>query len=168
MPQGSAVAAAAHQVVVSVDPGTGNVRILAYTAVHDCGTILNPTVVEGQVMGGVVAGIGTGLLEEIRYDERGQLLTSTLMDYLMPAATELPDITIAHLQTPSPLNPLGAKGAGEGGAVPAPAALAAAVEDALRPFRAEITQIPTTPFRVKSLITAAQKQHNSHQPQEAS
>jgi len=168
MPQGSAVAAAAHQVVVSVDPGTGNVRILAYTAVHDCGTILNPTVVEGQVMGGVVAGIGTGLLEEIRYDERGQLLTSTLMDYLMPAATELPDIMIAHLQTPSPLNPLGAKGAGEGGAVPAPAALAAAVEDALRPFRAEITQIPTTPFRVKSLIAAAQKQHNSHQPREES
>ena len=119
-------------------------------------------------MGGVVAGIGTGLLEEIRYDERGQLLTSTLIDYLMPAAAEMPDITIAHLQTPSPLNPLGAKGVGEGGAIPAPAALAAAVEDALRPFHAEITQIPTTPFRVKSLIAAAQKQHNSHQPREES
>ena len=167
-PQGSAVAAGAHLVVVSVDPGAGNVRILAYTAVHDCGTILNPLVVEGQVMGGVVAGIGTGLLEEIRYDERGQLLTSTLIDYLMPAAAEMPDITIAHLQTPSPLNPLGAKGVGEGGAIPAPAALAAAVEDALRPFHAENTQIPTTPFRVKSLIAAAQKQHNSHQPREES
>ena len=84
------------------------------------------------------------------------------------AAAEMPDITIAHLETPSPLNPLGAKGVGEGGAIPAPAALAAAVEDALRPFYAEITQIPTTPFRVKSLIAAAQKQHNSHQPQEES
>jgi CO/xanthine dehydrogenase Mo-binding subunit len=168
IPQGPTYAAGAHQVVVSVDPGTGNVRILAYTAVHDCGTILNPLIVEGQVIGGVVAGIGTGLLEEISYDERGQLLTSTLMDYLMPAAGEMPDITIAHLETPSPLNPLGAKGVGEGGAVPAPAAIAAAVEDALRPFHAEITQIPTTPLRVKSLIAAAHKQHNSDQPQEAS
>jgi carbon-monoxide dehydrogenase large subunit len=168
MPQGSAVAAGAHLVVVSVDPGTGNVRILAYTAVHDCGTILNPLVVEGQVMGGVVAGIGTALLEEIRYDEQGQLLTGTLMDYLVPAAAEMPDIAIAHLQTPSPLNPLGAKGVGEGGAVPAPAAVAAAVEDALRPFGAVITQIPITPSRVKSLIAAAQKHHNNNQPREAS
>lgn len=160
-PQGSAVAAGAHLVVVAVEPGTGNVHILAYTAVHDCGTILNPLIVEGQVMGGVVAGIGTGLLEEMVYDEQGQLLTGTLADYLVPGAVEMPDITIAHLQTPSPLNPLGAKGVGEGGAVPAPAALAAAVEDALHQFEAEIAQIPITPSRVIGLIAAAQKQLNS-------
>jgi CO/xanthine dehydrogenase Mo-binding subunit len=101
------------------------------------------------------------LLEEMVYDEQGQLLTGTLADYLVPGAVEMPDITIAHLQTPSPLNPLGAKGVGEGGAVPAPAALAAAVEDALHQFGAEIAQIPITPSRVIGLIAAAQKQLNS-------
>ena len=154
VPQGSAYASGAHLVVVSVDPETGFIRILSYTAVHDCGTLLNPTIVEGQVMGGVVAGIGTGLLEEVRYDERGQLLTGTLMDYLLPAAVEMPDMTIAHLETPSPLNPLGAKGAGEGGTIPAPAAIAAAVEDALRPYHAEISHIPITPQRVRNLIAS--------------
>ncbi len=157
LPRGSAYAAAAHLVVVAVDPETGNVRILAYTAAHDCGTILNPLIVEGQVMGGVIAGIGTALLEEVRYDEQGQLLTSSLMDYLLPAAVEMPDITITHIETPSPLNPLGAKGAGEGGTIPAPAAIVAAVEDALRPFHVEVKHIPLTPLHVRNLIAASKK-----------
>ncbi len=153
-PPGSTYAAGAHVAVVEIDPATGAIRLAAYTAIHDCGTLLNPLIVEGQVMGGVVAGIGTGLFEEVRFNEEGQLLTSTLMDYLLPGAAELPDLTIAHLETPSPLNPLGAKGAGEGGTIPAPAAIAAAVEDALRMFDVEITQIPITPARVKKWIAA--------------
>jgi len=156
IPKGSTYAAGAHLAIVEVDPETGAIRLVSYTAVHDCGTLLNPLIVEGQVMGGVVAGIGTGLFEEVRFNEDGQLLTSTLMDYLLPGAAELPDLTIAHLETPSPLNPLGAKGAGEGGAIPAPAAIVAAVEDALRPFHVEITQIPVTPARVRQWIVALQ------------
>jgi CO/xanthine dehydrogenase Mo-binding subunit len=152
VPQSATYASAAHLAVVDVDPEIGSIRILAYTAVHDCGTLLNPLVVDGQVMGGVVAGIGTALFEEVRYDEQGQLLTGSLMDYLMPAAVEMPDITIAHIETPSPLNPLGAKGAGEGGTIPAPAAIVAAIEDALRPFHAEIDHIPVTPLRIKTLL----------------
>lgn len=154
IPQGSTYAAGAHLVVVEIDPETGALRLIAYTAVHDCGTLLNPLIVEGQVMGGVVAGIGTGLLEEVRFNDDGQLLTSTLMDYLLPGAAELPDMTIAHLETPSPLNPLGAKGAGEGGTIPAPAAIVAAVEDALRAYNIEITRIPVTPARIKKWIGA--------------
>ena len=157
-PQGAAYAAAAHLVVVSVDPETGNVRILSYAAVHDCGTLLNPLIVDGQVMGGIVAGIGTALLEEVRYDEHGQLLTGTLMDYLMPAAAEMPDMIIDHIETSSPLNPLGAKGAGEGGTIPSPAAIIAAIEDALRPFHAEINQIPVTPLRVYNMIARARRE----------
>ncbi|QBD77622.1 xanthine dehydrogenase family protein molybdopterin-binding subunit [Ktedonosporobacter rubrisoli] len=157
-PSGSVYAAAAHLAVVEVDAQTGRISILDYTAIHDCGTILNPLVVDGQVMGGVVAGIGTAMFEEVRYDEQGQLLTSTLVDYLMPAAAEMPDIKVAHIQTPTPLNPLGAKGAGEGGAIPSPAAIVAAVEDALRPFQVSICQIPVTPQRIQKLINAAKKQ----------
>lgn len=156
IPTGPTYAAGSHLVVVEIDPETGAIRLLAYTAVHDCGTLLNPLVVEGQVMGGVVAGIGTGLFEEVRFSEDGQLLTSTLMDYLLPGAAEMPDMTIAHLEIPSPLNPLGAKGAGEGGTIPAPAAIVAAVEDALRGFQVEITQIPITPARIKTWLAASQ------------
>ena len=156
MPTIPTYAAGSHLAVVEIDPETGAIRLLAYTVVHDCGTLLNPLVVEGQVMGGVVAGIGTGLFEEVRFSEDGQLLTSTLMDYLLPGAAEMPDMTIAHLETPSPLNPLGAKGAGEGGTIPAPAAIVAAVEDALRGFQVEITQIPITPARIKTWLAASQ------------
>lgn len=129
-PQGAAYSASAHVAVVEVDPETRGVRLLAYTAAHDCGTLINPLVVEGQVLGGVVAGIGTGLFEELHYTPEGQLVTSTLMDYLIPGPVELPEILLSHQETPSPLNPLGAKGAGEGGTIPAPAALLAAIEDA--------------------------------------
>lgn len=129
-PKGAAYSASAHVAVVEVDPETRGVTVLAYTAAHDCGTLINPLVVDGQVLGGVVAGIGTGLYEELQYTTDGQLVTSTLMDYLIPGPVELPEIRLAHQETRSPLNPLGAKGAGEGGTIPAPAALLAAIEDA--------------------------------------
>ena len=130
-PKGAAYTASGQCAVVKVDRRTGEVRLIDYAAVHDCGTVLHPVVVEGQVVGGVVAGIGTALFEKVVYDEAGQLLTSTLMDYLLPAAAELPEMRTANLVTPTGLNPLGAKGVGESGAITAPAAIVSAVEDAL-------------------------------------
>jgi 2-furoyl-CoA dehydrogenase large subunit len=139
---------AAHCCLVEIDQRTGEVRILKYVVVHDCGRELNPAIVEGMVQGSTVHGIGAALLEEFRYDERGQLLTSTLMDYLKPTALDVPDIEVDHLSTPSPFTPLGAKGVGEGGAIPGPVAVANAVEDALAEFGVVIRSLPITPERV--------------------
>jgi carbon-monoxide dehydrogenase large subunit len=107
------------------------VRLLRYVAVDDCGVMINPMVVEGQVHGGIAHGIGNALLERVVYDEGGQLVTGTLMDYALPRAADVPGFEVHHVVTPSPLNPLGVKGAGEGGTLPAPAAIANAVADAL-------------------------------------
>ena len=120
--------------MVEVDAGTGAVTLLRYLVAHDCGKVINPVIVEGQIHGGVAQGVGGGLLEEMVYDEQGQLLTGTFMDYLVPTAMELPPIETVHLEYPSPRNPLGIKGIGEGGAISPPAAIANAVEDALAPF----------------------------------
>jgi 2-furoyl-CoA dehydrogenase large subunit len=139
---------AAHCCLVEVDAATGRVRILAYVVVHDCGRELNPLIVEGMVHGSTAHGIGAALLEEFRYDESGQLLTSTFMDYLKPTALDVPDIDVGRLEHPSPFTPLGAKGVGEGGAIPAPAAVANAVEDALAPFGVTIRRLPITPETV--------------------
>jgi 2-furoyl-CoA dehydrogenase large subunit len=139
---------AAHCCLVEVDRRTGEVRILKYVVVHDCGRELNPAIVEGMVQGSTVHGIGAALLEEFRYDERGQLLTSTLMDYLKPSTLDVPDIDVDHLSTPSPFTPLGAKGVGEGGAIPGPVAVANAVEDALAEFGVVIQSLPIRPERV--------------------
>jgi 2-furoyl-CoA dehydrogenase large subunit len=139
---------AAHCCLVEIERRTGEIRILKYVVVHDCGRELNPAIVEGMVQGSTVHGIGAALLEEFRYDERGQLLTSTLMDYLKPTALDIPDIDVDHLSTPSPFTPLGAKGVGEGGAIPGPVAVANAVEDALAEFGVVIRSLPITPERV--------------------
>jgi 2-furoyl-CoA dehydrogenase large subunit len=139
---------AAHCCLVEVHPRTGVVRILKYVVVHDCGRELNPLIVEGMVHGSTVHGIGAALLEEFRYDEHGQLLTSTFMDYLKPTATDVPAIEVVRLEHPSPFTPLGAKGVGEGGAIPGPATVANAVEDALAPFGVTIRALPVTPERV--------------------
>ena len=139
---------AAHVCVVEVDPGTGGVRILRHVVVHDCGRELNPLIVEGMVHGSTVHGMGAALLEEFRYDERGQLLTGTFMDYLKPTALDVPDIEVGRLEHPSPVTPLGAKGVGEGGAIPGPAAVANAVEDALAPLGVVIRGLPITPERI--------------------
>lgn len=144
----STYSSGAHAVVVEVDRETGAVRLLRYVAVDDCGTMINPMVVEGQVHGGIAHGIGNALLEEVAYDTAGQLLTGTLMDYALPRATDLPSLTVHHVVTPSPLNPLGVKGAGEGGTIPAPAAIANAVADALRPLAVEVREMPLTRERL--------------------
>jgi carbon-monoxide dehydrogenase large subunit len=147
---------AVHVAVVEVDPGTGAVRLLRYVVAHDCGRLINPVIVEGQIHGGVAQGVGGGLLEEMVYDDEGQLLTGTFMDYLVPTAMELPPIETVHLEYPSPRNPLGIKGIGEGGAISPPAALANAVEDALAPFGVRVTRAPLGPSAVLDLIAAAQ------------
>jgi len=146
---------AVHVALVEVDPGTGAVRLLRYVVAHDCGRVINPTIVEGQIHGGVAQGVGGALLEEMVYDDAGQLLTGTLMDYLVPTAMELPPIETVHLEYPSPRNPLGIKGVGEGGAISPPAAIANAVEDALAPFGVTVTRTPLGPAVVEALLHAA-------------
>jgi len=119
---------------------------------HDCGTIINPKIVDGQIIGGVVHGIGNALFERMIYSEGGQPLTNTYADYLLPLATEMPNIEIVHEESPSPLNVLGVKGVGEGGTIPATAAVVAAVEDALKEFNVEIDYYPINPQHLTELI----------------
>jgi len=148
-------ASAVHVAQVEVDPGTGYVQLLKYVVAHDCGKVINPTIVEGQVHGGVAQGVGGALFEEMAYDAEGQLLTGTLMDYLVPSATDLPRIDTVHLEYPSPRNPLGMKGLGEGGAISPPAAIANAIDDALAPLGVRITGTPASPARVLHAIETA-------------
>ena len=129
-PPQSTFANGMHAVVVETDPDTAEISILRYCVVHDCGTVINPMILEGQMHGGVAQGVGGALYERMEYDEAGQLLNASYMDFLMPYASEVPHIEIDHLETPSPLNPLGVKGAGEAGVIPGSAAIAAAIEDA--------------------------------------
>ncbi len=129
-PPRSTFANGMHAVIVETDPLTADIKILRYCVVHDCGTIINPMIVEGQIHGGVAQGVGGALYERMEYDETGQLLNASYMDFLMPYASEVPEIEIDHLETPSPLNPLGVKGAGEAGVIPGSAAIASAIEDA--------------------------------------
>lgn len=131
-----------HAAIVETDPDTADIRLLRYCVVHDCGPMLNPMIVEGQVHGGVAQGVGGALYERLAYDGDGQLLNASFMDFLMPFATEVPHIETDHLETPSPLNPLGIKGAGEAGTIPTSAAIASAIEDA-EGFR--ITRMPISP-----------------------
>ena len=126
----STFASGMHAVVVETDPETAEIRVLRYCVVHDCGTLVNPMIVEGQIHGGVAQGVGGALYERMEYDENGQLLNASFMDFLMPYSTEVPVIETDHLETPSPLNPLGIKGAGEAGVIPGMAVFAAAIEDA--------------------------------------
>lgn len=139
-------------VQVEVDIDTGEVKIIDYTTIHDAGKLLNPNIVEGQIMGGLAHGLGAALYEELAYDERGQFLTGSFMDYLCPTATEIPNVTIKHIETPSPLTPLGAKGLGEGNTMSAPVVIANAVTDALKPFNISIDQLPLSPNRIWSKI----------------
>jgi carbon-monoxide dehydrogenase large subunit len=141
----AAFSGAVHIASVEVDADTGRVDVRGYTVVEDCGPVINPTIVEGQIHGALAQGIGEALGEELVYDERGQLLTGTLMDYAMPVASALPAFVVGHLETPSPHTPGGMKGMGEGGTVGAPAAIANAVADALRPLGASVTTLPIRP-----------------------
>jgi CO/xanthine dehydrogenase Mo-binding subunit len=146
---------ACHLILVEVDPETGKVEILRYYIADDCGTRLNPTNVEGMIQGGVAQGVGAALLEEYVYDEEGQLLTSTLMDYLLPTIHDVPMTEKAALVTPSPFTPLGAKGVGEGAIHTTPAAVLCAINDALSPLGVRATEVPATPNRLWKLIRDA-------------
>jgi carbon-monoxide dehydrogenase large subunit len=154
-PSQSTFAHGCHAAIVEVDPTSGQVRILRYVVHHDCGTLVNPTIVEGQIHGGVAQGIGGALYERIVYDEDGQPLTTSFMDFLIPTAVEVPGIEVVHTETPSPLNPLGVKGVGEAGAIPVPALLAEAIDDALAPFGVRVREMPLTPVRLLELVRAA-------------
>ena len=138
--------------VVAVDADTGKVEILDYAVVEDCGTVVNPLIVDGQIVGGIAQGIGTALYEEIPFNEAGQPLATTLGDYLLPGAPEIPEIKIAHMSTPTPHTEYGMKGMGEGGAISPPAAIANAIRDALRKIGAEVNETPMTPRRVRAAI----------------
>jgi carbon-monoxide dehydrogenase large subunit len=144
-----------HVAAVEVDVETGMVKILNYALAHDCGRIINPMIVEGQIWGGIACGIGNALLEEHAYDKNGQLLTGSFMDYAMPGASHIPDVKIVHQETPSTLNPLGVRGAGEAGTIPVPAVIGNAVEDALRPLGIKINAHPLTPVRLWKLLQGA-------------
>jgi len=143
--------------VIALDPQTGGIEILDYVVVEDCGVMVNPMVVEGQTTGGIAQGIGTALYEEMPYDEFGTPLASTLADYVMPGATEVPRLRIEHFETPSPHTEFGAKGMGEGGGIAPPAVLFNAVNDALHTygFSAEVTQTPLTPERMLTVLMSA-------------
>jgi carbon-monoxide dehydrogenase large subunit len=141
-----------HVAEVEVDIQTGAVRILNYSVAHDSGTLINPLIVDGQIQGGVAHGIGNALFELMAYDANAQPLTTTFADYLLSSSTEVPAVKSAHLETPSPLNPLGVKGAGEGGTIPAAAAIIAAIENALQPFGIRFTDSPLTPDRIVAAI----------------
>ncbi len=153
-----AYANACHVVEVEVDIETGQVRILRYVAQHDHGVQVNPMIVDGQTRGGIAHGIGNALYEYMGYDKGGQPTTTTFADYLLPSSTEVPTIESFYTSAPSPLNPLGVKGAGEAGVIPSAAAIISAVENALEPFGVRITQVPLFPYRVLELITAARAQ----------
>ncbi len=145
----------AHACALEVDVETGAVRLLRYVAVHDCGRPINPMIVEGQLHGGIVQGIGSALLEEVVHDAAGQLLTGTLMEYGLPRADEAPDLSVESLDHPSAINDLGIKGVGESGIISPAACIGNAVEDALADYRVEVTRIPLTPFRVFELLQNA-------------
>lgn len=146
-----------HAAVVAVDPEIGKVEILDYVIVEDCGTLVNPMVVEGQTYGGTAQGIGTALYEEMPFDASGQPLASTLADYLVPGAAEIPRLRIFHTETPSPFTEHGIKGVGEGGAIAPAGAIVSAINDALLPLGAEVNAIPATPRRVLEAIASAKK-----------
>ena len=144
-----------HVAEVEVDPDTGAVKITRYVVVHDCGRMINPMMVEGQVTGGVVHGIGATLLEWMRYDDQGQPASVTYADYLLPTCDVVPRIEIHHMESPTPLNPLGVKGAAESGTIGAPAVIVSAIEDALQPLQIRIVDLPVTPAKLRALIAAA-------------
>jgi carbon-monoxide dehydrogenase large subunit len=154
---GGVFAYGTHAVVVAVEPDTGIVEILDYAVSEDCGTMINPMIVDGQVQGGIAQGIGTALYEEIPYDEIGQPLATTFADYMMPCAPEIPAVRVAHLIHPAQATEYGVKGLGEGGAIAPPAAIANAVADAFRNIGASFNETPLTPRRVSEAIERARQ-----------
>ncbi len=155
------VSHACHIPIVEVDPETGIVTLVKYYAVNDCGTLMNPALVEGQVVGGIAQGIGAALMEEYSYRDDGTLGTPTFREYLLPSVHEVPEIVLEHLQTPSPFTEYGVKGAGEGGRLVAPTAIASAISDALAPLGVWIDELPMTPERVVAAVAGAREEEAS-------
>ena len=155
-PPHASFASGVHGAIIEVDPTTGMVSFVKYVAVHDCGRVINPMVVEGQVHGGVAQGIGGAFFERLVYNEDGQIINASFMDYLLPTAAEVPAIAVGHIETPSPLSPLGMKGAGEAGVIPVPALFASAIDDALSPFGIRVREMPLHPCRLYELLREAQ------------
>jgi carbon-monoxide dehydrogenase large subunit len=133
------------------------VTVTRYVVMHDCGTVINPMVVEGQIVGGVIHGVGNAFFERMVYDEQAQPLSTHFGEYLLPLSTDSPNVEVLHMETPSPLNPLGLKGAGEGGTIASIAALLSAVENALEPFGVRINEAPISPQRIVELVGEAAK-----------
>jgi len=148
---------ASHMAVVEIDPDTFQTTVRRYVVAEDCGRIINPMIADGQAHGGVVQGIGVALLEEIIHDDNGQILTTTLADYVLPGAGEIPHMEIIHLETESESTIGGYRGLGEGGTIGAPAAIANAIADALAPLDININELPATPERLFRLVQAARK-----------
>ena len=151
-PDRGATASGVHAMILEVDPETMLIDIRKFVVVHDCGRVINPLILDGQVHGGVAQGIGNAFYEQLVYDDNGQLLNGSFMDYLLPTALDVPSVEVGHLETPSPLNPLGIKGAGEAGAIPVGALFAQALEDALQVPGLEILEIPLSPSRLWELV----------------
>jgi len=145
----------AHACVVEIDPETGNVDVIRYVAVDDCGPAIHPKLIDGQVHGGIAHSIGQALYERIHYDEDGQLVTGTFVDYALPSAADVPNIETDRTETPSPSNSLGVKGVGEAGTIAASAAVTNAVIDALRPLGVSYLDMPLSPMRIWEAINAA-------------
>ena len=154
-PERGATASGVHAMIVEVDRETLQVEIKRYVVVHDCGTVINPMILEGQIQGGVAQGIGNAFYEQLVFDDNGQLMNASFMDYLLPTADTVPRIETDHVVTPSPLNPLGIKGAGEAGAIPVGPLFAQAIEDALHDSKVEILEIPLSPSRLFELVEDA-------------
>jgi carbon-monoxide dehydrogenase large subunit len=145
-----------HAAIVEVDPALCTVKLLKYVCIHDCGNMINPTIVEGQVLGGIAQGIGGALYERLEYQPDGNLANANFAEFLVPYATEIPDVKVLHLETPSPINPLGVKGVGEAGCIAVGAVVASGVEDALRPLcAAKFRQVPLTPSMISDALEAA-------------
>ncbi|GGH24128.1 dehydrogenase/oxidase [Alsobacter metallidurans] len=150
--QGLTFAYGSNACEVEIDPDTGDARVVRYVVVHDCGRLINPQIVDGQIIGGVVHGIGNALFERMLHDPEGQPLTTTYADYLLPIATEMPRIEVHHIETPSPRNPLGVKGAGEGGTIPAAACVISAIQDALGPAAPFVAHHPISPQDIVAML----------------
>ena len=154
-PERGATASGVHAMILKVDPETFLLKIEKYVVVHDCGTVINPLILDGQIQGGVAQGIGNAFYEQLHFDENGALRNASLMDYLLPTATDVPNIVSDHVETPSPLNPLGVKGAGEAGAIPVGALFAQALDNAFRDIGLEVREIPLSPNRLFKLVSEA-------------
>ena len=154
-PERGATASGVHAMIVEVDPDTFQIEIKKYVVVHDCGRVINPLILEGQIQGGVAQGIGNAFYEQLHFSENGALLNASLMDYLLPTAMDVPNIIGDHMETPSPLNPMGVKGAGEAGAIPVGALFAQALENAFRDVGLEVREIPLSPNRLYELVKEA-------------